>query len=150
MDVEAGARYLKQKRSGKQSSRAVTQVDSESEEEAPRANNSRKHFNDLKLVLLVVFGSEDEVLEADWLLHAAETCPYFELHINIKAKRRAEHPLHRFENLYTGYIDEERLALILPPRNLLTVTLCGSSSFVRGLKDKYMNMGMPKGLVAAT
>lgn len=119
-------------------------------ESQPSSGSRRKHYNDLKLVLMVVFGSEDEVLEADWLLHAAETCPYFELHINIKKKRRAEHPLHRYENLYTGYLDEERLALILPPRNLLTVTLCGSSQFVRGLKDKYLAMGMPRGLVSAT
>lgn len=152
VDVQAAKRYVKSQRASVKTSRLITAEPSEveSSSDSEDANGTdKKSFNDLKLVLLVVFGCEDEVLEAEWLLDAAQKCPYFELHINIKRKALGSHPLHSYENLHVGRVDDKQLAAILPPRDLLGVTLCGSNTFVTSMKEMYLSMGMPRGIVTA-
>jgi peroxidase len=101
-----------------------------------------------KLVLLVVMEHEDAIIEREWLQFMDATCDDFELHINlsrVRSKRAvAEMALPR---LTVGRLTPERLERLLPPRNLLAVSLCGTPRFQKDVRDIYGIIGLPKSLL---
>lgn len=105
---------------------------------------------DLKLVLMACFEEEETAIEYDWLLRIAASCPDIEVHFNVKNIRNPAHPIHQSQNVSSGYLSRERLASLIPPRNLLTVSLCGTSTFIRTMRDTYLSMGLPKGMVSSS
>jgi len=105
---------------------------------------SRAQF---KIVLLVVAEHEEAIIEADWLAWLDQTCEDIELHINVKevrSKRRAA----IFPRLTTGRLTGTRLQNLLPPANLLTVSLCGTPNFARDVRELYLSMGLPRTLLS--
>jgi ferredoxin-NADP reductase/cytochrome b involved in lipid metabolism len=100
-----------------------------------------------KLVLMAVFENEDAIIELPWLHHMDTICPDFELHINLKTVRRPER-LVDVPRVYTGHLTPTRLERLLPPANLLTVSLCGTPNFVQTVRSQYLEMGLPKSLLS--
>lgn len=112
-----------------------------------QSTGRRRHRN-LKLILVCCFEDEDNILEGDWLRHCAKECPDFELHMNVTRASRGGRALAQYEHHSTGYLNDGKLASILPPKDLLFVSLCGKSSFVRQIFNRYTKMGMPLGLLS--
>jgi len=102
-----------------------------------------------KLVLMVVFEHEDAIIEREWLQHMDATCDDFELHINLSHIRdkRKVHDMG-LVRLTTGRLTASRLERLLPPKNLLTVSLCGTPKFQKDIRDIYESLGLPKGLLS--
>lgn len=102
-----------------------------------------------KLVLMVVFEHEDAIIEREWLQHMDAICDDFELHINlshVRNKRKVtEMALPR---LTLGRLTPTRLERLLPPRNLLVVSLCGTPKFQKDIRDIYESLGLPKSLLS--
>ncbi|KAA0149816.1 hypothetical protein FNF29_05642 [Cafeteria roenbergensis] len=105
-------------------------------------------LNRIKLVLIACFANEDNVLEGEWLNKCAREIPDFELFINVKTANRSGAVLRNFQNPSTGYLTDEKLASLLPQKDLLFVSICGTTSFNRTVQDKFIAMGLPRGLVS--
>jgi hypothetical protein len=90
---------------------------------------------------------EDAIIEAEWLNYLDQTCDDIEVHYNLK-EVRARRSIARFPRVTTGRLTAKRLQNLLPPANLLTVSLCGTPSFVRDVRELYLSMGMPRSLLS--
>lgn len=102
-----------------------------------------------KLVLMVVAEHEDSVPEADWLRFLDENCDDFELHVNLKAERKlAAEARESFPRVTFGRLTARRLERLLPPANLLTVSICGTPQFNNEVRQLYLSMGLPRTLVS--
>jgi len=69
------------------------------------------------------------------------------VHYNLKAVRDRRN-IGRFPRVTTGRLTAKRLQNLLPPANLLTVSLCGTPNFVRDVRELYLSMGMPRSLLS--
>jgi cytochrome b involved in lipid metabolism len=116
---------------------------------ASAKTSGRRRLRNLKLILVCCYEDEDNILEGDWLRHCTRECPEFELHMNVTRLTRGGRVLSSYENRSSGYLTESKLASILPPKDLLFVSICGKSSFVRSNFSMYTKMGMPLGLLSA-
>jgi hypothetical protein len=104
-----------------------------------------------KLVLLVVAENEDTVPEADWLRYVDSACDDFELRVNLKAARWGrDAAVAAFPRVTFGRLNPRRLERLLPPANLLTVSLCGTPAFADGVRGMYLDMGLPRTLISIT
>lgn len=104
-----------------------------------------------KLVLLLVAENEDTVPEADWLRYVDSACDDFELHVNLKAARwGTDAAAAAFPRVTFGRLTPRRLERLLPPANLLTVSLCGTPAFADGVRAMFLNMGLPRTLISIT
>ena len=71
-----------------------------------------------------------------------------DLHVNVKRANRGGVALRKFKRATIGYLSESTLAGVLPPKDLLFVSICGTSAFSRQISDQYVEMGLPRGLVS--
>lgn len=103
----------------------------------------------LQLILLGVFEHEDAIIEREWLAHLDATCPDFELHVNcLHLNDPAAVATSGLTRLTTGRLTPRRLEQVLPPANLLTVSLCGTPNFVRDIREMYVSLGLPRSLLS--
>lgn len=111
---------------------------------APPVNLAGKPH--LKLVLCVIAESESSVIELDWLRAMDRECDDFELHLNLK-NVRDKAALADLPRVYTGRLSASRLESLLPPTDLLTVSVCGTPNFQRETAELYHSMGLPRSLL---
>jgi len=119
-----------------------------SESDAASTGSKRQRPKNLKLIMICCFENEDNILEGEWLNHCARECPNFELFINVKTANRGGRVLESYQHTSTGYLTDTKLASLLPPRDLLFVSICGTTGFSRLVHDRYVEMGLPRGLVS--
>jgi hypothetical protein len=101
-----------------------------------------------RLILLVCFEHEDAFFEREWLQHLDTTCDDIELHINLsRVRSRSAVTSMRLQRLSVGRLSHTRLERLLPPRNLLAVSLCGTPRFQRDVREIYASLGLPKSLL---
>lgn len=75
------------------------------------------------------------------------TCDDFELHVNVKDVR-SRRAARRLPRLTLGRLTPRRLQELLPPADLLTVSICGTPSFVTTMREMYLTMGLPRPLLS--
>jgi len=80
------------------------------------------------------------------VLAALQTCEDFELHVNLKTIRNPI-ALAGMQRVYTGRLTQERLDNVLPPTDLLTVSVCGTPQFQLDVSAEYSAMGLPRSLL---
>lgn len=101
-----------------------------------------------KLVLLACFEHEDAIIEPEWMSWLDEMCADFELHINLSRPRDRHAVAERgLPRVTTGRLTASRLEKVLPPANLLMVSLCGTPDFVKSVRETYRALGLPKSLL---
>lgn len=100
----------------------------------------------LRLVLMVVAENEDAVIELEWLRHMDAVCEDFELHLNLKAVKDP-YQLADFPRVHSGRLNPKKLESLLPPTELLTVSVCGTPQFQREVSELYRSMGLPRSLL---
>jgi hypothetical protein len=70
------------------------------------------------------------------------------VHINLsRPKSRAAVGMLGLPRVTTGRLSTATLESLLPPADLLTVSLCGTPDFVRVVRDQYISTGLPRSLL---
>jgi hypothetical protein len=117
---------------------------------APAAADFPQKRPRFKLVLMLVMENVDCVPEADYLRFMDASLDDFELHINVSRQADQETALRSFPRVTFGRLNARRLERLLPPANLLTVSLCGTPSFVSEVRKIFLEMGLPRTLISVT
>lgn len=110
----------------------------------PKGSTEEKRVPRYKLVLLAVAEHEGAIPEIGWLRWLDANLPDFELHVNVMRGSDAAASTPR---TYFGRVTPRRLERLLPPANLLTVSVCGTPAFTSGIHSMYRDMGLPRTLL---